>query len=473
MNIDEVLDLDLTATAALLASGRITSRELVDAALARLDLWQARINCFISVEADTARKGADACDRLFRKGRPRPLHGLPMAHKDMFWRAGKRPTYGSHVDTGYTPACSATTIERLEKAGSVTLGTLNMAEFAFGPIGHNLRFGDCLNPYDLQRIPGGSSSGSAAAVGAGVVYAALGSDTGGSIRTPASLCNIVGFKPTHGTISRFGMMPLAPSFDSVGIATRSVRDCALLYDILRGPDPHDRSAVERRPGSVLPAQGRSMREIRIGIPGKWFDDEIEPECAAVFENALACLKEMGFSLHAADAALTVEVMDAMRPILLAEAAATHAPYFSTQASRYCGLARARIEEGLKVGQSHYEAALANRPDLTGRYMETVFAGVDIVVTPTMTQNAPFVSAGDVRATSSEPFSRSLSTTTRPVNFLGLPAVSVPAGFAPDGLPIGLQFIARPFEETILFQVAQAFETATNWSSHRPSQKGVA
>ncbi len=267
--------LTLREAASAIAQGRLHAEALVEACLDRIERWQPALNCFIRITAEAARKQARAADRAVKAGHPLPpLHGVPLAHKDMFYRAGEICTCGAKIRADFIPDHTATVLSRLDAAGGIELGRLNMAEFAIGPTGHNDHFGRCRNPWNLEHITGGSSSGSGAAVAAGLVFGALGSDTGGSVRLPAAACGVVGIKPTLGRVSRYGAMPLSYSFDCIGVLARSVGDCARLLSVIAGADANDGMSSSRpvpdyergldeaaTPGSLAGRRDRRARPI--------------------------------------------------------------------------------------------------------------------------------------------------------------------------------------------------------------------
>ena len=291
---DELARMTLTAVADAIRRRKVSSLEVTQSLLARIDRLQPQLNCFISIERDDVLKAARSADRrLARRGKIGPLHGVPLAHKDMFYRAGRIATCGSRILREHRQQVTATVIERLAAAGALWLGGLNMGEFASDPTGGNEHFGRCRNPWNPEYVTGGSSSGSAAAVAARLSYASLGSDTGGSIRTPAALCGVVGFKPTNGRVSVYGAMPRAWSHDCVGPLARTVRDCALIARVIAGADPRDPTAS----GEPVPDYARKLRSgikgVRIGVPANYFYDGVTADVQACMDASLAVLKSLG------------------------------------------------------------------------------------------------------------------------------------------------------------------------------------
>ena len=298
MSGQNLTDLDLVAAAEGVAAGRFSARELVEAALQRIERWNPVVNAFISVDADACLQAADAADAARAAGRDLgPLHGVPLAHKDLFDRKGYQATCGSKVRRDRVAAGTATVLERLDAAGALNLGGLNMSELATGPTGHNLHYGHCRNPWNPERFTGGSSSGTGAAVAARLVPGGLGTDTGGSIRLPSAFCGIVGLKPTQGRVSRHGVMGLSFSLDNIGPMTRTVRDCARMTDVLAGHDPLDTTSARLPPPNCEAAVGRSVRGLRVGVvEDGHYTRYLSTEAAALLEDAKAVLAECGATL---------------------------------------------------------------------------------------------------------------------------------------------------------------------------------
>ena len=291
--------LTLREAAAAIAQGKLSAEALVDACLDRAERLQPVLNCFISVTAERARKFAREADTAVKAGRALgPLHGVPLAHKDMFYRAGEVCTCGSKIRRDFVPDHTATVLARLDAAGAIEIGHLNMAEFAMGPTGHNEHYGRCRNPWNPGHITGGSSSGSGAAIAAALAFGALGSDTGGSVRLPAAGCGVVGIKPTLGRVSRYGTMPLSHSLDCIGVLARSVGDCARLLSLIAGPDARD-GMSSRRPvpdyehGLDEAAQAGGLAGVRIGVPNRYYFDGIDAELAELIADSRRVLEKRG------------------------------------------------------------------------------------------------------------------------------------------------------------------------------------
>lgn len=456
----------LSEAARALTQGTLTSRQLVEACLARVASWQPRLNAFIALEADAVRAAADASDRARISGaKLGPLAGIPLAHKDMFFRKGKVATCGSKIRREWVADVDSTALKRLADAGALQLGTLNMAEFAFGPTGHNWHFGHCRNPWDQARVTGGSSSGSGASVAAGLAFGALGSDTGGSIRLPATFCGLTGMKGTYGLVSRHGAMPLSFSFDHIGPLARTVEDCALLTRIIAGADPDDPTTSSRAVPDYVAACARDVRGLRIGLPKRFFADKIGASGAA-FDAALAQFRAMGLTLVDVDLP-DIDPMVAYGLIATsAEAAGTHIEWLRTRPQDYSEQVRMRLSTGLGVGAVAYLEALRHRARAFEEFSK-VFAQCDALVSLVYPDPAPSIAATDLGG---QPEATAVlagfSRLSRPANYLGIPALTLPIGFA-GGLPVGAQLMGPAWSEETLFALGAAYQRATDWHQHRP------
>lgn len=444
-----------------LREGRLQSVELVREALARARLAQLRHNCFLQIDAEGAMAAAEIADALLqgcaREGvRPSgALLGVPLAHKDMFEREGRPTSCASKVREPRAARGSATVISRLDLAGAVDLGTLNMAEFALGATGHNATMGDCRNAWDPQFISGGSSSGSAVAVASGAVFASLGSDTGGSVRIPASANGVIGLKPTYGLIPRTGSMKLSPSIDVIGPMARSARDIALLLEVLAGADGLDAWSSSRPRPRYTQEMSRGVEGLRIGVPRNYFPVGVAPIIRTAMEASLALLERAGATLVPLDVPQEVAAMaELSRAVVYAEATALHAAGLRNTGSRYTPQVRLRASTGLGIPAPVYLEALQWRLPVLRRFVEQVFSRCDVLQTPTIPIPVPRRDETDVGAGPALwELLAQLVRCTAPFNYLGLPAISVPAGLDSRGLPIGAQYVARPFAEAVLLRIA--------------------
>lgn len=470
---DAVANASLCAIAERIASRDISAVEVCENAIRRSEQLQPTLNAFISLQAEAAIAAAREVDARIGKGEvPGPLAGVPLAHKDMFYREGHITTCGSLIRRDTVADRTSTALARLHEAGAVYLGGLNMSEFAVGPFGTNVHYGNCHNPWNPAHSPGGSSSGSGATVAARIVYGALGSDTGGSIRIPSAMCGVVGIKPTQGRVSRYGLMPLSYSFDTAGPLTRTVRDAARIFDVIAGHDARDPTSSQRAAGGYEAAcDGASeagIKGLRIGIPENYFYDEVTAEVDAAVAAARDALQGLGAEVR------PVKVPDHDRinliwaAALAAEAATIHRKWLRERPQDYGALVRRRIEFGLYQPATRYIEALTLRDGILRDYCATAFADCDVLLTPTAPITAPRLEDVDVGDSKEMPgLVLLISRCTRPVSYLGLPALSVPCGFDGNGLPIAMQLIGRPFAESTLFRLGHAYQQASDWHEQMP------
>lgn len=470
MSADDLADLSMTEAAALIRDGKIFSVDLTRACLARIDAHAGGLNAFISIERDAVLEAARRADNERAEGRIRgPLHGVPLAHKDMYYRKGHVSTCGSKIQRNYTPDITSTVLSRLENAGALYVGGLNMSEFAAGPTGHNEHFGDCRNPWNRDHITGGSSSGSGAATAARMVFGAMGSDTGGSVRLPAGLCGVVGLKPTYGRISRYGAMPRSWTNDTMGPLCRTVRDCALMTSVIAGEDANDPTAAAVPVGDYGSAVDAGVEGMRIGIPSGFFADGVVDEVASALADVAAVLEQAGAVL------VDVEVPD-LTPVYRlggivsnSEAAAYHAKWIRSRPEDYGDHTRTRTEAGFHIPATHYIDALRMRGPTLDSFLATVLGDVDVLLAPVIPMLTPRIDETAFETAEGVPALISRMTSfTRPINYLGLPSLSVSAGFGPNGLPISFQVIGRPFDEETLFAVGGAYQKATDWHEAAPA-----
>ena len=465
-----LLAMFMVEAATAIARGETTSLALTKASIEAFRSMDKPLNSLIRLDAEEALEAAEGLDKLRKSGRLMgPLHGVPLAHKDMYYQAGKPNTGGSKIRRSFKPGHTSTALARLEAAGSITVGALNMAEFAQNPTGHNAHFGDCHNPWNPAYCTGGSSSGSGASVAARFVYGALGSDTGGSIRLPAAMCGITGIKGTQTRVSRFGAMPLSFSCDNVGPLARSARDCARLMGIIAGHDPADpTSAREPVPDYEAGLVGH-VRGLRIGVPENFFLDGADTEVAHAFETSLAVLKDAGAEVIR----LKLPHMDAVNTYVAivsrVEAATIHATWMRERAGDYAIHLSARLYGGYAIPATHYVEALSRRGPILKVFCEDVFGKVDVLAAPTLRCKVPTLAETDIdsgRPGAIEAFTN-CSINTRVINYLGLPSISVPCGLDSRGLPIGLMLQGRPFGEGTILRAADAYQSRTDWHRKKP------
>jgi aspartyl-tRNA(Asn)/glutamyl-tRNA(Gln) amidotransferase subunit A len=450
--------------------GEVSSVALTEAALEAFKAGDPTINASIALDTAEALETAEGLDRLRKAGRLLgSLHGVPLAHKDMYYRAGKPCTCGSKIRGTFRPTYTATAVKRLEKAGSITIGSLNMAEFAQNPTGHNAHFGDCHNPWNVDHCTGGSSSGSGAAVAARFIYGALGSDTGGSIRLPATMCGIAGIKGTQSRVSRYGAMPLSFSADNVGPLARTARDCARLLRTIAGHDAADpTSSTEPVPDYEAALDG-DVRGLRIGVPANFFFDGADSEVRTAFDAAMKVLESRG----AKTVRLEIPHMDAVNAyasiMSRVEGATIHAQWMRERPEDYSVHLGGRLYAGYAIPAVHYVEALSRRGPILRALGSEVFGKVDVFATPTIRMKVPTLAATDIDAGAPGAIEASgaISANTRAINYMGLPSVSVPCGFDSKGLPIGFQIQGRPFAEARVLKVADAYQRDTDWHERVP------
>jgi aspartyl-tRNA(Asn)/glutamyl-tRNA(Gln) amidotransferase subunit A len=464
----------------------VTPTEAALAYLERIDALDGEVRAFLTVTREHALAQAAAADARFHAGQPRgPLDGVPVALKDLFCTRGIRTTSGSKILERFVPPYDATVVARLLEAGAVVLGKVNMDEFAMGSSTEHSGFFTTRNPWDVDRVPGGSSGGAAAAVAAGMAAASLGTDTGGSIRQPAAFCGTVGFKPTYGRVSRYGVIAFASSLDQVGPFGRTVEDVALMLQVIAGADPMDSTAVATPVPDYRAELARGLEGLRIGIPTEYFIDGMNPEVESAVRAAIATLERLGARTEPVSLPHTEYGLAAYYVIAPAEASSNlarydgvkyglRAPggkdliemYAKTRAAGFGDEVKRRIMLGtyaLSAGyyDAYYGRALKVRT-LVRRDFQEAFERVSLIAAPT-TPGVAF-KLGE----KADPLSMYLNDVlTIPVNLAGLPGISVPAGFTSGGLPIGLQLIGRAFDEATVLRAAHAYERATDWHTRRP------
>ncbi|WP_407177229.1 amidase [Bradyrhizobium sp. STM 3562] len=467
MSLEPAL-MSLTEVAEAIAAKRLSSHEVTRACLHRVAQWQPRLNAFMAIEAEAALKAADEADAALAKGNNRgPLHGVPLAHKDMYYEAGKVVTCGSLIRRDFVATSTSTALQRLNNAGAIRLGSLQMAEFAYGPTGHNAHYGAVHNPWGLDRITGGSSSGSGSAVAARLTFAALGSDTGGSIRMPAHFCGVTGLKTTYGRVSRAGAMPLSQSLDTVGPLARTAEDCALLLGLLAGPDPEDLTASHAPVQDYMAATKAPMKGVKIGVPTAFYVDDLDAEVARILDQTIAVLKKEGAEIIQVELPDQRQLSAACQLLLAVEAAAFHKRWLIERPQDYGPQVLMRLQNGLAVpGVTYLETMRWRGPALAAHVAAT--SKVDAVLAPVAPMPAPSIAESDVgNSPGAEAVIQRLTRFTRPINYLGLPSLAVPAGFTRAGLPVGMQLIGRSFDEASILRIGAAFQRATDFHRKVP------
>jgi len=448
---------------------RVTSREVVETCLERIAEWQPSINAFTAVLADSALAAADRADAAVAAGLPLgPLHGVPLAHKDMFFHPSRRSSLGTRVAPP-VGAADSSLLARLDAAGAVEIGTLNMCEFALGPTSHNGWFGDCRNPWHTDHIACGSSSGGGAAIAARLAFGGFGSDTGGSVRLPASACGVLGLKPTNGRVTLAGMMPLSPSVDVPGIFARSARDVARLLGVVAGRDARDPHSSGLPVPDYEAGVERGIAGLRVGVPRNYFLEGVASDVAERVEESLRVLVELGAVRVPISVPAPEHLTELSRVLVYSEAAAIHGPWLREHAHGYSPQVRVRAATGLAIPAAAYAQAQQLRPRILRRFVDAVFSRCDVLHLPTLGIPVPTLVETDVggSAVMWEKIAV-LVRCTAPFNYLGLPALSVPCGFTDNGLPTSFQLVGRPFAEATLLAVAHAYGGVTRSSRSVPS-----
>jgi len=440
-----------------LRTRRFSAVELATAALGRVERYDPKLKAFITVTAESALARARQADQELAEGRDRgPLHGIPIAVKDLFATRGVRTTAGSKAYEHFVPDADCTVVEKLEAAGAVMLGKLNMHELAYGITSANPHYGAVRNPWNVEHSPGGSSGGSGAAVAAGIVYGAMGSDTGGSIRIPAAFCGTVGLKPTYGRVSRQGVLPLGYSLDHMGPLTRSVRDAAILLNVIAGYDPKDETSSRRPVVDYVPEEGCGIRGLRIGFAENFFFERLDGDVESAVRGAMARAETLGAFVKPVTLPDISALNAVARVILLSEAAAVWEPYMEPR-SQFGTDVLALLDQGRLVAATDYVNAQRLR-----RRMQLEFAKlwteVDCLFLPTTPNLAPVIGETSVRLGGQDEDVRLASTRlVRGINALGLPALSIPCGLGGSGLPVGLQIVGPAFEEALILRIGAALE----------------
>jgi len=481
---DDLATLTLHKARLGLKAKQFSATELTKSVLSRIEKYDARLGSFITVCPEIAIQQAQAADAKLAKGEGSALTGLPLAPKDIYLTQGIRTTCASKILENYVPEYNSTVIQKCLDAGAVIVGKTNLDEFAMGSSTENSALQQTRNPWDITRTPGGSSGGSAAAVAADLCLASLGTDTGGSIRQPASFCSIVGLKPTYGRVSRYGTIAFASSLDQMGPMTKDVTDCALLMNVIAGQDPNDSTSLPVPVPDYTKSLSQSIRGLKIGVPKEFFQDGVDDSVKSVVEKALQTLQELGAELvpialpntpHAvatyyiiapAEASSNLARYDGVRYGLRKPASSLLELYKTTRGSGFGKEVKRRIMIGtyvLSAGyyDAYYIKAQKARTLIRDDYIKA-FQKIDVIagpVTPT--------TAFQIGAKTNDPLQMYLNDIlTISTNLAGLPGLSVPCGFDPKNLPIGLQLIGKPFDEATLLKVAHAFEQATPWHTQK-------
>ncbi len=455
--------LTLVEASDLIAKQEVSSEDLTQAHLERISRIEPKLNSFITHTPEAALRQAREADAELQKGINRgPLHGIPFALKDLYATRGVPTTAGSLFFADWVPDEDSEVVKRLEEAGAINLGKLNMHEIALGVTNNNPHFGACHNPWELARTPGGSSGGSGAALAAGLCMGSMGSDTGGSIRIPASLCGVVGLKPTFGRVSLRGVVPLSWNLDHPGPMARRVGDVAVILQVTAGYDPEDPVSVDEPVPDYLVQLSGNVRGWRVALAEDAFFNRADAEVLAAVQQAAEVFASLGAQVSPVEFPGGYEAARDNGLMTTSDAAAFHRERLAEQPEKFGVDVRQRLEAGAAVTSSEYSLARRNQVVLRRKF-EQFFSEFDLLLTPTTPIAAPFLEGPDAVEQA-----RRLTRFTSPFNLTGLPAISLPCGFTAQGLPVGLQIVTRPWGEAALLRAAQAYENATDWHRRQPS-----
>lgn len=464
METDESLPfMSISQVALLIRSGIVTCMDVTREMLQRIERYDGKLHAYVTVTGEEALQAARMAQQEIENGRNRgPLHGIPVALKDIIETAGIRTRAGSRILADYVPEKDATVVARLKNAGAVILGKTTTYEFAYG-----VSSPPTVNPWDARHTPGGSSGGSAVAVAAGLAYATLGTDTGGSIRIPCSLCGVTGLKPTFGRVSRAGIIPLSKSLDHVGPIVRYAKDATILLEAIADRDLGDPSAIPQPSGDLEYDKGLSG--IRIGIPSSYFYESLQDDVQYAVQRALGVFKRRGAELVEVSIPSLDETLPVTWAIVLPEAAFYHQTYLNTQPDKYSPAVRSDLEKGMSVLATDYLRAQELRKVMSLEFQEA-FYSADIIATPTLPITAPtFEQELATYANGREDVRTALNRLGCPFNLVGIPAITIPCGFSKENLPIGLHLAAPAWHEETILQVADAYQEETLWNTTHPPE----
>ncbi|HEY95081.1 MAG TPA: Asp-tRNA(Asn)/Glu-tRNA(Gln) amidotransferase subunit GatA [Dehalococcoidia bacterium] len=483
--MDTLYQLTINEAYKLLRSKQVSSEELTESCLNRIDHVEEKVKSFVTITADSARNQAQLADKVIAEGTGGPLTGIPVVIKDVMCTKGIRTTCSSRMLEKFIPPYNATVVDKLNDCGAVMIGKANMDEFAMGSSTENSAFFPTHNPWDLSRVPGGSSGGSAASVAADETIYSLGSDTGGSIRQPAALCSVTGLKPTYGRVSRFGLVAFASSLDQIGPLTKDVTDCALVMNAISGYDERDSTSVPEPVPDFTACLTADMKGMKLGVPKEYFVEGIQPEVNSAIQAAISKLEELGASIEEVSLPHTRYALAVYYIIAPSEASANLARYdgvkyglshekatsmwenmektrqygFGSEVKRRIMLGTYALSAGYY--DAYYLKAQKVRT-LIRREFDSVFEKVDALITPT-SPTVPF----KIGEKTDDPLQMYLSDVcTLPINIAGIPALSIPAGFS-EGLPVGMQIIGKPFAEETILKIGHAYQQVTEWHKEKP------
>jgi aspartyl-tRNA(Asn)/glutamyl-tRNA(Gln) amidotransferase subunit A len=468
MDSKDLCNLSAGELSRLIGKRKVSPVEVVKAYLDRVEALEPFLNSFITLLPEQAMEEARVAEHEIESGQYRgPLHGIPIGLKDLFYVKGVPNTSGSKIFDHFIPDYDSTLALKLREAGAILLGKLNLHQFAYGPTGENPDYGNMHNPWDRERISGGSSGGSASATTSGQCVLAMGTDTGGSIRIPSALCGLVGLKPTYGRLSRYGITVLSWSQDHPGPMARTVEDCALVMNAVAGYDPCDPSSTNHSVPDFTQSLTENIKGLRVGVPKEPFEDPVDLEVEHFVRSAIELLGKLGATIHEISWPLYHESKAIASTILMAEATAYHSPLMKRQGSRLDPKVRLRLEAGLLISAVDYlQAQRARR--LFYQQSCDLFKKVDLLAGPTVPITACSIGMEEVQIGNIRMgVIPALTQHTRPYNLNGFPAITIPCGFSKNGLPVGFQLAGKPFDEAVVLRAAFAYEQATKWHQRSP------
>lgn len=469
---NELAKKSIEELAPLLETKQISPVEVTESVLKRVEQYNSKINAYIRVDAEDAQKSAKIAESEIMKGNYKgQLHGIPMALKDIFYVKDRVVTMGSKIHQDFIPSYNATVVEKLTNAGVIFTGTLNMHEYAWGGTTNNPHYGPCRNPWDVEKIPGGSSGGSGAAVAADLTIASLGTDTGGSIRIPSAVCGIVGLKPTHGRVSKHGVFPLAWSLDHVGPMTKRVKDAAILLEFIAGFDSNDPTTIDKPVLSYTSGISDGIKGMVIGIEEEFFLSNIQPGVNQLFNQAIETLKALGTEIKTIKLPSLQNAHYAEMITVLAEASAIHHNNLKIRPEDFGKDVRLSLELGELPSAVEYVQAQQIRSKIKNEFRE-IFKSVDTIIAPTLPFTAPYIGQ-EISMLNNNPLSVAdeLIRLQSPANLTGLPSISVPCGFS-ENMPVGIQFIGNAFDEQSILKAAFAFESTNPTLNKKPQLDGA-
>ena len=469
MEANEICYMTAGELSRLIQTKAVSPVEIVQAHLQRIHALEPTLNSFITLLPEQAMSAAREAEREITAGEYRgPLHGVPLALKDLYYTEGVKNTSGSRIFDDFVPGYDCTVMAKFRQAGAILLGKLNMHQFAFGPTGENPDYGHMHNPWNPERITGGSSGGSGSAAAAGQCTLTMGSDTGGSIRIPASLCGLAGLKPTYGLLSRYGLTPLAWSLDHAGPMVRSVEDCALVLNATAGYDPKDPASAKVPEVDYTSGLGGELRGLRIGVPKEYFEVPIDPQVEQAVRLAIEVLADLGATVSEVSWPMYHQSQAISSTLVMAEGAAYHRKLVLEKGPLYAPAVRVRIEAGLFISADEYLRAQQAK-SLFNQQSRELFEQVDLLAGPTEPITAFKIGTTELKVgEETVGATPALTQYTRPFNINGYPAITVPCGFSDDGMPFGLQLAGKPFDEVTVLKAAHAYEQNTEWHKRRPA-----